>query len=106
MINLGVWNIKGVNSPLKYKEIKLLVAKHKMEMVVILETKVRKEKSESIRRKLFGDQEFIDNYKISPRGKIWVSWNQSLLKVNLIMKSKQPSGNPSKQSSSSCFNCV
>lgn len=55
MINLGVWNIKGVNSPLKYKEIKLLVAKHKMEMVVILETKVRKEKSESIRRKLFGD---------------------------------------------------
>lgn len=70
MMNFGSWNIKGLNSPLKQKEIKSFMAKNKLKLFVILETKVKKKNEERIRRSIFGDREFTRNVDLNLRGRI------------------------------------
>lgn len=70
MMNFGAWNIKGLNSPLKQKEIKFFMAKNKLKLFVILETKMKKNNEERIRRSIFGDREFARNVDLNLRGRI------------------------------------
>lgn len=40
MINIGAWNIRGLNNILKQKEVSLFIWKNKIDLIAILETKV------------------------------------------------------------------
>ena len=41
MLKLAAWNIRGMNDPLKQKELSTLVRVHSLNVVCILETRVR-----------------------------------------------------------------
>lgn len=59
MINIGEWNIKGLNSPLKQKEVRLFVSRNKLDFIAIVETRVRYNHLDKVSRNPFGNLEFF-----------------------------------------------
>lgn len=41
-MNVLVWNIRGINKPLKQKEVKKMVARLKVSIICLVETRVQK----------------------------------------------------------------
>lgn len=68
--NIGARNIKWFNSPLKQKEIRLLITRNKLEMVAILKTKVKNENCKKVRKNSFSDSDFTNNNGIHLGGRI------------------------------------
>lgn len=46
------WNVRGCNEILKIKEIRELCSKHHIQVVALLETRVRKHKREGVMRRI------------------------------------------------------
>lgn len=44
MVKLGSWNMKGLNSPIKQKEIKVWLNRNRIIVARILQTQVKKER--------------------------------------------------------------
>lgn len=55
MMNLAFWNIRGLNSPIKPKEVKNFITTNKICFVCILETKVKERNISNISRNTFGN---------------------------------------------------
>ncbi|XP_070015032.1 uncharacterized protein [Nicotiana sylvestris] len=53
MVNILSWNVRGLNTPNKQKETKLLCNDEKVGMIGLLETKIKKDRIEQIAGKLF-----------------------------------------------------
>ena len=70
MVNLAFWNIRGLNGPLKQKEIRKLIRSNSLDLMAILETKVRENNSESVTNSVCKDWLWVNNYNSSQRGRI------------------------------------
>lgn len=79
---------KGLNSPLKQKDIKYLIRKNKLVILNVLETKVRENKANAIDETIFRDWKFEFNYEHSLQGKIWVRQDDEKINLRVIEKSK------------------
>ena len=81
MIKLASWNIRGMNDPLKQKELRSLVRDHSLNVVCILETRVRRHNSVRIFNSILPGWELHHNYEHSELGRIWVCWNPRVVKI-------------------------
>ena len=81
MIKLASWNIRGMNDPLKQKELRSLVRDHSLSVVCILETRVRSHNSVRIFNSILPGWELHHNYEHSKIGRIWVCWNPRVVKI-------------------------
>lgn len=52
--------------------------KNKLDMNTMLETKVRDENFDKIKRNVFGDWEYITNNDLHPKGHMWLTSNQNI----------------------------
>lgn len=59
------WNFRGLNKASRHSEIRSHLSKLNCALVALLETRVKKDKADRIRRKM-GKWEVIDNYYCSP----------------------------------------
>ena len=89
MINLAAWNIRGLNAPHKQKEISNLIVQHKISIFAILETKVKKNRRDAVKSKIFRSWCMEDNYDHCTGGRIWVGWNPEKVNVNVVFSSSQ-----------------
>lgn len=87
--DFGVWNIRGLNSPIKQKEVKHLIVNNNLVLVAILETKFRDENIDKVTKFIFGEWVFTNNNDLNPKGRIWVAWNQSRVNVRVTRKLEQ-----------------
>lgn len=78
---LIAWNIRGLNKSGKIREISSHLLKFQADIVILVETRVKRTKSKAIRYKLNMKGEFMDNYNHHVNGKIWICWNSN--KVDL-----------------------
>lgn len=63
--------------------------RQKVNVVGLLETRVWVGRADSI-KKIFGrDWKWINNYEHSPRGRLWVGWQEKDFSVDLICKHEQ-----------------
>lgn len=76
MIVFTSWNKKGLNSFIKHKEIKRFLVNNKIDFMVILETRLRNNNSDN-------NIEYVSN------GKIWIRWNNNVIKVIVNEKNTQ-----------------
>ena len=83
-INIVAWNSRGCNSDPRVRHITDFVHKHKVSTIGILETKILREKENEISRKLLPGWQFCTNSDVGVRGRIWLSWDQSVLEVIII----------------------
>ena len=75
MINLCTWNVRGLNDPQKAREIKKFIEINKLQMVGLVETKVRPHNSGKVQKRLKKGWHWINNNAASSRGRIWIGWN-------------------------------
>ncbi|KAH0707403.1 hypothetical protein KY290_011959 [Solanum tuberosum] len=80
---IATWNVRGLNLPHKQKEVKLFLAKNKVEVFGCLETKVKAPKAQRIIHKLARDWQACHNYTETPNGRIWLMWQRHLT-VNIL----------------------
>ena len=89
MVNLASWNIRGLNAPLKQKEIRKFIRGNSLDIVAVLETKVRESNSGIVKDSIGGDLNWVNNYNFCHRGRIWVLWNGSSIRLRMLEQSEQ-----------------
>ena len=82
-MNILIWNVRGLNDPLKQKEVVGRVRDLKINLVSLIETKVKENKINAIISKHFHGWQVAHNYsKVAYNGRIWLLWNG--LQVDLV----------------------
>lgn len=74
MVNLIVWNVRGLNGPNKQEEVKLLCNNEEVGLIGLLENKVRKEKFDQVATKLFNGWSHLTNLETHHNGRILIAW--------------------------------
>ncbi|XP_039072037.1 uncharacterized protein LOC120219279 [Hibiscus syriacus] len=75
---ISFWNIRGLNSPLKQNKVILRAIQNKIDILCLLETRVKSEKSEAIFNSKFSSWNICTNYDHATNGRIWVMWRKDL----------------------------
>lgn len=83
------WNVRGCNKPYKQKEIRIYLQRNKVDVAVLVETRVKQENSKKIVGKICRGWEFVNNYSTAVNGRIWVCWNPKMVQVTLLRQHEQ-----------------
>lgn len=76
-MNIACWNVRGLNKPLRQREVVCFLRSNNVALVGLLETRVKQNKAGNA-RKLFGPTwQFVNNYSSAINGRIWVGWDAS-----------------------------
>ena len=71
-MNILIWNVRGLNDPLKQKRVVDRIRSMKIMLVGLLETRVKEYNSQSIINKYFQGWKWAHNYSTAYNGRIWV----------------------------------
>jgi exonuclease III len=83
-----IWNIRCNNKPLKQKEVRKMVARLKISIICLVETRVQKENIIKIRDNMLAGWEILHNCNDHWLGKIWICWDLDFLLLQWIYTSK------------------
>ncbi|KAL9246159.1 hypothetical protein vseg_019731 [Gypsophila vaccaria] len=81
MVNIGFWNVRGLNSLTKQKEINWFLRTNKVELFGLLETRVRSSNMNKVIANLDMKWSICTNYSHHPGGRIWLLWNHLIFQV-------------------------
>ncbi|XP_050220840.1 uncharacterized protein LOC126671160 [Mercurialis annua] len=89
---LAVWNIRGLNNPLKQSEIASLIRRNKLSVVGIVETRVSHAQFDNVWKK-FGNKlpnwGILHNYCCSDMGRVWIIYNKDMVNIQAIKMHSQ-----------------
>ncbi|GKC78416.1 RNA-directed DNA polymerase, eukaryota, reverse transcriptase zinc-binding domain protein [Tanacetum coccineum] len=89
-LKVAVWNIKGMSTSDKQKEVRSIIKEENLQMCGIVETHIKYQNINTTGKKVFGNWEFTsngeDNSKVC---RIMIGWNSNKMNVWVIAKSKQ-----------------
>ncbi|XP_074313957.1 uncharacterized protein LOC141649159 [Silene latifolia] len=74
-MRIAFWNVRGFNCPIKYSEVKDFLWTNKIDLLAILETRVKSNRATKIIHKHFRDWVVICNYDKHDNCRIWVLLN-------------------------------
>lgn len=77
-MTLLFWNVRGMNKRSRRRDIKNHISKFHPTVIGLIETKVRSHKSYRITDCIPNTWSYCNNYAYSPRGRIWVTWNEAI----------------------------
>ena len=83
------WNVRGINKRYKQKEIKLLLLQNKINMAGLIETRVKEKNRKTVLNGIVPGWKMINNYNVSPNGRIWLIWDDNWYEVKEITSSAQ-----------------
>lgn len=84
------WNIRGLNSPLKQSELRMLIAKHMVFVLGILETRVKEEHVEEVWPRLnLNEWKMVHNYSLNDQGRIWIMYDTKHIKLLVLEMNSQ-----------------
>lgn len=89
MVNILSWNVRGLNGPNKQREVQILCNNQKMNLIGLLETKIKRDNIDEIASKMFVGWKFDTNLDNHYNGRIWVTWRPNYYRVNTLMKITQ-----------------
>lgn len=89
MFKLSTWNIRGLNKGPKQLAVRNFVSAAKLDLLCIVETKVKKDNWHGISRAVFLNWEAMNNYFDTDSGRIWIGWNPDILRVIFLTESDQ-----------------
>lgn len=73
-------NIRGLNTGDKQLAVGRLIKENKLEVMIVVETRIKASKFAELRRFLNKQWKVINNYIMAPNGRIWICWNETKLK--------------------------
>ncbi|XP_062103579.1 uncharacterized protein LOC133814663 [Humulus lupulus] len=89
MDRILTWNVRGINSQHKHREIKQLIQSKKVGLVSLLETKVKNKNMGSIYMNLFSGWCFTNNNPWIDKGRIIIAWNPSAFTLDIKLCTTQ-----------------
>lgn len=84
-----VWNVRGLNDLSKQREVRNMVRRLRVDVVCLIETRVKVEKVDKITEAMLPEWGIFSNYEFNPLGRIWVCWNKEALDIAVLSKSEQ-----------------
>ena len=84
MVKFAAWNIRGLNDPLKQKEIRSFVMTHELDFVCILKTRVRFSNKDRIFNSILPGWSFFHNYDQALLGRIWICGNPKKVSLYVV----------------------
>ena len=84
MVKFASWNIRGLNDPLKQKEVHSFLESHALDFVCILETRVRPSKKDRIFNSILPGWRLFHNYDHALLGRIWICGNPEKVSIDVI----------------------
>lgn len=75
------WNVRGLNSPIKIKEIKQFFDINNVSVIGLLETKIKSSNAQKIQKKFGTQWNWCTNYSHHEKGRMWVGWRHDRCKV-------------------------
>lgn len=85
MMNVGCWNVRGLNSSSRQKEVQYFCNKKSIGVMGLLEHKIKQGKVEVTSNKLCG----ATNISMNPRGRIWRMWRKEMYDVHVLRTEAQ-----------------
>lgn len=75
------WNVKGINNSGKCHEVISHLKQMNPDIVIMLETRVKPQNAIKVRNKFGQKWKVIDNYSKHNKGRIWILWDETRIKV-------------------------
>ncbi|XP_039069852.1 uncharacterized protein LOC120216531 [Hibiscus syriacus] len=72
------WNIRGFNNPLKQNKVLLRAFQNKVDVLCLLETRVKRDKSEVILNSKLYNYNVCTNYNHAINRRIWILWRKGI----------------------------
>ncbi|XP_074298627.1 uncharacterized protein LOC141629546 [Silene latifolia] len=86
---VSTWNIRGFNKLVKHLEVVNFIQHNKIDILGLLETRVKLTKSHRILRSKFKKYSSFCNYNMHHNGRIWLLWDTSTTKVSVLQEHAQ-----------------
>ena len=88
MLNITVWNVRGLNKRDHQLAVKDLVSKYRLHFISILETRVRINNALNIQLFLLPHWKWFVDYA-SVGNRIWVAWDANVVDVHILDSGNQ-----------------
>ena len=88
-LQFGFWNMRGLNDPLKQREVRSFVNKNNLSIIGLVEHKIKEINFCRITCSMFPFWSFVHNYSHSASGRICVGWDSSIVSVDVLGQSSQ-----------------
>ncbi|XP_074305114.1 uncharacterized protein LOC141640053 [Silene latifolia] len=88
-MKIATWNIRGFNEPLKQAEVKNFIRTNHIDLLGILETRVKIKNVKKIHNQYFNNYEIFTNYKSHYNGRIWCIWDPVTIQVEELHQDAQ-----------------
>ena len=88
-MKLGCWNIRGLNHPSKQNEVSKFVFSNHIDVLGIIESKVRFPNQVKIQQTFLPSSNFVTNSIPNSVDRIWVGWNPAKVNLNVIFCTQQ-----------------
>ncbi|XP_058776934.1 uncharacterized protein LOC131651279 [Vicia villosa] len=75
------WNVRGLNKSARCLEVGVHLKNLQVSCLALLETRVKANKSDSVRKRLGFNWDFIDNYECHINGRIWIAWDPNIWSI-------------------------
>ncbi|KAI8531100.1 hypothetical protein RHMOL_Rhmol11G0110900 [Rhododendron molle] len=90
MVKIGAWNIRGLNDPLKQKEVRSIIFSNEFSLMGVVETEVRFPNIQATVTNCFPkDWLWTDNFTNGPVARILLGWDKEVFSVHLEFNSEQ-----------------
>ena len=86
---ISSWNIRGLNRTNKQREIVQLIHNHSIDIMGIVETKIKLGKQDNVQFKMLPQWDFLTNSNSDSTNRIWLTWNPCKAKVHILHEDKQ-----------------
>lgn len=83
------WNVRELNKVENVREITSRLFDLKHDIAILIETRVKKNKTENIRNKLKLRGNYLDNYNKHDNGRIWDYWNDKNMGIKMVSNINQ-----------------
>ena len=84
MVKFASWNIRGLNDPLKQREVRSFVKFNALDFICLLETRVRAPNRDRIFSSLFPGWRLFHNYEHAQLVRIWICGNPEKVSIDII----------------------
>lgn len=87
--NLLLWNVRGLNSHVKQRELMWFSSKNKCSLLAFLETKLNKDALVACHKKYFSQWQSLNNCEAHGKTRIWILWREDEYEISLLQRNAQ-----------------
>lgn len=78
---VAAWNVRGMNNPVKTKEVRDFLEVNNISVMGLLETKIKRQNAGKLQKKLGNKWNWSTNYDHHDEGRISVGWRTDRFKM-------------------------